>query len=376
MDIAVLTTFLSPFLPFLLDLGKKATEKATESAAGKFGEAAWKKAEGVWGTIQPQVEASPDVKAAIEQVAAKPESEARQAVLREELEALFKAQPDLLSAIVQIMTDETASNAPRTQIQQTISGGTVFNISDTTISNLLGSGNIYTQAMAQQSEPLPTNALAASTEARSTKTILLLSANPKSTHTLRLDEEKRELQRSLERSRHRDMFRIEQRSALTARDLRQALIDCQPHIVHFAGHGVGQAMSEDKPDSRKLNLEVAIQAEEGLVLEDELGQIQLLSGAAIAQLFSIFADVIECVVLNACYSEVQAKEIAKYVPHVIGMKQAIGDRAAIEFSIGFYDGLFGGRSIEFAYKLGRNAIQMQAVAADSIPILMIGNPCN
>jgi hypothetical protein len=44
MDIATLTAFLSPFLPFLLKLGGKAINKSTES-----GEAAW-------GNLEPQVE--------------------------------------------------------------------------------------------------------------------------------------------------------------------------------------------------------------------------------------------------------------------------------------------------------------------------------
>jgi hypothetical protein len=48
MEIATLTAFISPFLPCLLKLGGKAAEKATESAAGKFGEASWSKAQAVW----------------------------------------------------------------------------------------------------------------------------------------------------------------------------------------------------------------------------------------------------------------------------------------------------------------------------------------
>jgi hypothetical protein len=43
MDIATLTAFITPFLPNLTQLGTKATDKAVESAAGKFGEAVWKK---------------------------------------------------------------------------------------------------------------------------------------------------------------------------------------------------------------------------------------------------------------------------------------------------------------------------------------------
>jgi hypothetical protein len=370
MDITLLTTFLSPFLPFLLNLGQKATEKATESAAGKFGESAWKKAEGIWDKLQPQVEAMPEVKTAIEQVAAKPDSEARQAVLREELATLFKVQPDLLTAIAQMMQGDNGSSAPRTQIQQTISGGTVFNITDTTIGNLVGSGKIYAQEIIKQPEPIQAPASGSSADTQSVKTILILSANPRGTNVLRLAEEVRELQRALERSRHRDGFKIEQRSAVTVQDLRRALIDCRPQVVHFAGHGVGQVVSEDAPDARKLNTVGAVQSEEGLVLEDEAGQVQLVSGEAIAQLFEVFANTIECVVLNACYSEVQARAIAQYIPHVVGMKQAIGDRAAIEFAIGFYDGLLGGRSVKDAYQLGCNAIQMAGIPESLTPVLL------
>jgi hypothetical protein len=349
MNIASLTAFLIPFLPFLLNLGQKATEKATESAASKFGETAWKKAEGIWDKLQPQVEATPEVKVAIEQVAAKPDSAARQAVLREELEALFKAQPQLLSAIAQIMQDDMSEPASRSQIQQNVSGGMVFNIADSKIKNVAGTVNTYGHGASPQSERIQNPLVTSATEGRSIKTILVLSAQPKGVDPLRLEEEVRELRRGLERSRHRDKFRIEQRSALTAQDLRRALIDCQPQIVHFSGHGAG---------------------EPGLVFENEAGQMQLVPGAAIAQLFAIFADVIECVVLNACYSEVQAKAIAQYVPHVIGMSQAIGDRAAIEFSIGFYDGLYGGRSIKEGYQLGCNAIQMAGIPEYLTPVFL------
>jgi hypothetical protein len=57
MEIITLTAFLSPFLPTLLRLVGKAVDKATESAAGKFGEAAFAKAQAIWGKLGPKVEA-------------------------------------------------------------------------------------------------------------------------------------------------------------------------------------------------------------------------------------------------------------------------------------------------------------------------------
>ena len=95
-----------------------------------------------------------------------------------------------------------------------------------------------------------------------------------------------------------------------------------------------------------------------------------MDGAALAGLFELFADRIECVVLNACYSEVQAKAIARHIPYVVGMNKAIGDRAAIEFAVGFYDGLGAGRSVEFAYKLGRNSIELAGIAEHLTPQLL------
>lgn len=54
MEIATLTAFLTPFLPSLLKFGGKAVEKATESASGKLGEAAFEKAQAVWAKLSPK----------------------------------------------------------------------------------------------------------------------------------------------------------------------------------------------------------------------------------------------------------------------------------------------------------------------------------
>ena len=183
----------------------------------------------------------------------------------------------------------------------------------------------------------------------SMKKILILSANPKDTTRLRVDEEMREIKEGLRRSRLREEFVIETSHAVRYRDIRRAILDFETNIVHFSGHGEG---------------------EEGLVFEDETGQVKLVETEALAGLFKLFADQIECVVLNACYSQVQAKAIAQHIPYVVGMSKAIGDRAAIEFAVGFYDGLGAGRSVEFAYKLGRNSIELAGIPEHLTPQLL------
>ncbi|MGB3788255.1 MAG: hypothetical protein WA949_09600 [Phormidesmis sp.] len=110
--------------------------------------------------------------------------------------------------------------------------------------------------------------------------------------------------------------------------------------------------------------------EAGLILEDPTGQPKRVSTASLEALFEIFADTVDCVLLNACYSERQARAIAQHIPYVIGMNQAIGDRAAIEFAVGFYDALGAGESIESAYKLGCVAIQLSNIPEHLTPTLI------
>ena len=172
------------------------------------------------------------------------------------------------------------------------------------------------------------------------KKILILSANPKGTSPLRLGEEIREIKEGLKRAKIREQFAIESAEAVRYRDLRRVILDYEPQILHFSGHGVG---------------------EEGLVFEDETGHEKLVDAEALADLFELFSDKLECVVLNACYSEVQALAIARNIEYVVGMNQAIGDKAAIEFSIGFYDGIGANKSYEFAYRLGCNAIDLAGI---------------
>lgn len=74
--------------------------------------------------------------------------------------------------------------------------------------------------------------------------------------------------------------------------------------------------------------------------------------------------------LNACYSEIQANAIAKHIDYVIGMKKAIDDFAAITFAIGFYQALGAGRSIEEAYKCGCTLIRLRNIPEHLTPVLI------
>jgi hypothetical protein len=122
MDIVALTALLSPCLPFLI--------KAAESASSKIGVDSWETAKKIWEKLHPKLEANEDARVAAEQVAAKPDSKARQAVFQEELEALLEENPDLAEAITQILQENPPKPAPGS-VNQTV-------------------GNVEGQAIAQQ----------------------------------------------------------------------------------------------------------------------------------------------------------------------------------------------------------------------------------
>ena len=166
---------------------------------------------------------------------------------------------------------------------------------------------------------------------------------------MRLAEEVKEIEHAIQQAQKRSEFDLLKPClATTYRDLSLAIANNNPQIVHFCGHG---------------------DADNGLVLEDAIGQATLVDNQTLAGLFKLFADKVECVLLNACYSQVQAEVIKEHINYVIGMNQPIGDRAAIEFTIGFYDALGAGRDYEFAYYFGCNRISLPHIQQANIPVL-------
>ncbi len=179
--------------------------------------------------------------------------------------------------------------------------------------------------------------------------IMFLTADPTNTSRLRIGEELREIQEKLQLAKLREGFEFHQRMSVRPTDISQALLDIQPQIIHFSGHGTKDGT---------------------LCFENQLGEVHPIGPDALAALFEQFANQVNCVVLNACYSEIQAHAIAKHINYVIGMNQAIGDKAAIHFAVGFYQALGAGRSIEEAYKLGCIQIQLWNIPEHLKPVLV------
>jgi hypothetical protein len=181
-------------------------------------------------------------------------------------------------------------------------------------------------------------------------TILLLASSPMDQTPLGLDEEVRAIQERLRMARYGHQFRVEQEWAVRISDLQGHLLRHEPDIVHFSGHG-------------SQNQEIALQ--------DESGSSDLVPTGALARLFSILKGNIRCLVLNACYSAVQAEAVSQYVDCVVGMSRKISDDAAISFAASFYQALAYGRSVEEAFELGCGQIELNRLTGHEIPRLHI-----
>jgi hypothetical protein len=182
--------------------------------------------------------------------------------------------------------------------------------------------------------------------------ILYLSANPEDTERLRLDKEMREIREAIGLSTFRDAIAVEYRTAIRVRELNRALLQYRPTVVHFSGHGDVYG---------------------NYLVEDDSGNIHPLSAEAIADIFQATTDNVHCVIANACHSLHLAEALSTHVEHVIGMRHEIGDQAAIDFSIGFYQALAERRGIPKAFALGCANIKSHGHASDADVPLLFGS---
>ena len=179
--------------------------------------------------------------------------------------------------------------------------------------------------------------------------ILFFASNPESTEKLSLDEEARSIEEKIRSTDYRDSLEFITAWAVRPTDLLDKLNQHKPTIVHFSGHGTG---------------------EDGLILSDDMGEQKFVSADALKMLFSSVNDNIRLVVMNACYSEVQAKAIAEVIDCVMGMKSDIGDHAAITFAEYFYNALGYGRSVKQAFEQGKAALMLEGIPEVDIPVLL------
>jgi hypothetical protein len=170
--------------------------------------------------------------------------------------------------------------------------------------------------------------------------ILFLSANPLTTSRILVDEEIREIFERIHEGPYRDRFELYQHLAARPIDLQKLLLLHQPHIVHFSGHG-----------SRKHQL----------VLSGESGRGQLVEPRALVNVFGLYKDHVRLVLLNACFTNPQARSLAEVINYSIGTAREIGDRACVTFAGAFYRALGFGKSVRDSFLSAKAELALSKV---------------
>jgi len=200
--------------------------------------------------------------------------------------------------------------------------------------------------------------------------ILVVAANPLGSSPLKLDHEVKTIQEALRRSRKRDNFEVKYQLAATPSELRRALLDVEPHVLHFSGHGAGEQgllfVSDESAGA-------IYRSDSGEVRSRSTNsdEIKFVPAQPLANLLQLCDEHLECVVLNACYSDVQGDAISANIPFTIGMRDQVADNVAIKFSQGFYDAIGAGKGYESAFKWGKVAIEFDLANDEASKILIL-----
>jgi uncharacterized protein YjbI with pentapeptide repeats len=187
-------------------------------------------------------------------------------------------------------------------------------------------------------------------------TILFLSANPDQTSPLELIKECNLINQKIRSSSNRELLKLEQRHDISIKWLIEELLNYNPQILHFSGHG-----------SEKNAL---------IFKNESTGEIEEIPPIVLSNLFKVLSNKIDLVFLNACYSEKQARAIGEHVKCVIGISAAISDIATIEFASTFYSSLGFGRSIEDSFDLAIVQLELLSIPESAIPKLIVKKDLN
>jgi CheY-like chemotaxis protein len=160
--------------------------------------------------------------------------------------------------------------------------------------------------------------------------ILFIASSPHDQSPLKAGMEQRLIEEALMLSTLRNDVVISFKQAAKLETLTRELMQMNPHVLHFTGHG----------------------SVDGIAMEKADGTMELIPNAALERLFRLFKDKLKCVVLSSCYSSEQAKTISLQNIYVIGMNDSVGVDAATEFSKGFYQAVGEGKNITDSFNFG------------------------
>ena len=119
MEIAALTAFLAPFLPYLARAGGTVAEEAGKA----FGGQAWAHAQALWQRLRPSVEQAETAKKAAGRVAARPDDQRARSALELELEELVASDGGLRADLEELWGQARAANVVTASGERSVAVG-------------------------------------------------------------------------------------------------------------------------------------------------------------------------------------------------------------------------------------------------------------
>jgi hypothetical protein len=143
-----------------------------------------------------------------------------------------------------------------------------------------------------------------------------------------VDEEAREIFERIQEGPYRGRFELFNHAATRPIDLQKLLLFYRPHIVHFSGHG---------------------NKKQKLILGGTPGRGKTVDRQGLVELLALYNTHLRLVLLNACFTKVQARLISGVIDYAVGTGKGIGDKAGVAFAGAFYRALGFGKSIRDAF---------------------------
>lgn len=181
-------------------------------------------------------------------------------------------------------------------------------------------------------------------EPRARLTLFMCSANPPNiSNKLSLEEEYRAIRQAINANRDISVLTLDYLPNLRAEEFQAELAMHSPVFLHLSGHG----------------------SETGhFAVLDQFGErYAALHSSTLAESIRLHCPNIQCVYLNACFSETAIINLGKIVPFSVVLSGKISDRLAQIFAAAFYGAIDAGLATQSAFDSAIN----QAIMRDLDP---------
>lgn len=165
--------------------------------------------------------------------------------------------------------------------------------------------------------------------------VLLLAANSVDTVDSQSADQVEAIDKAINEAPLRDHFEVKIKPALKVSGIGNSLLNYPADILHISGH------------SRKT---------EGLILEDDLGQVAKLQCAQLMNVVLSAGANLRLIFLNFCHSADWAQQFSAHIDFALGFEGKVTVESSMAFGPAFYRALASSRSVQKAFEYGKGVL--------------------